>query len=480
MSALDMPDMIVLLPGIMGSVLQEKGVDLWAISGRSIFRAVSSLGGDLEKLVLKDDDHQRDDLGDGIEATALMPDRHIIPGLFKVDGYSTISRMIRGSFNVVPGRLDDQTPANYYEFYYDWRRDNRVAARKLKRLIDRQLPIWRRHRNDPEAKVIILAHSMGGIIARHYLEVLEGWVDCRRLVTFGTPYRGSVKALQYVANGYKNLLVDLTEAVRSFTSIYQLLPIYPVVKEVGGYRRLVEVDNIPNVDRRRAQDARDFHLAIVDQVSAHSKDERYSKGFQTIPIVGIGQPTLQSGELSAGGAQGAFVTGEQLPDIKDLPDGGDGTVPYTSAIPFEFSQQYRECTFVEQHGSLQSNDRVLEYVFKVLKGARNVGLLEALGPEKETTGISLAVDDLYRQGEPVVLRAKPTDNAIDPDELTARIEPVEKTGAAIEVPFHPDGAEWKLTLEGLPPNLYRAEVKTHGFAEEFIKPVHGLFEVVSI
>jgi hypothetical protein len=33
---------------------------------------------------------------------------------------------------------------------------------------------------------------MGGLVARHYLEVFDGWRDTRMLVTFGTPYRGSV------------------------------------------------------------------------------------------------------------------------------------------------------------------------------------------------------------------------------------------------------------------------------------------------
>src|SRR4029434_11089128 len=32
-----------------------------------------------------------------------------------------------------------------------------------------------------------------------------GWRDCRALITFGTPYRGSANALNYLANGYKKL-----------------------------------------------------------------------------------------------------------------------------------------------------------------------------------------------------------------------------------------------------------------------------------
>jgi len=130
----------------------------------------------------------------------------LVPGLVKIDGYSGISRLITDHFEVVSGKTDDERPANFFEFPYDWRRDNRVAARMLKRLIDPQLPQWRTYSGATDAKVILLAHSMGGLVARYYLEVLEGWQGCKALITFGTPYRGSANALNYLTNGYKKLM----------------------------------------------------------------------------------------------------------------------------------------------------------------------------------------------------------------------------------------------------------------------------------
>ena len=43
---------------------------------------------------------------------------------------------------------------------------------------------------------------MGGLVSRYYLEVLGGWRDTRRLITFGTPYRGSLNAVDFAANGF--------------------------------------------------------------------------------------------------------------------------------------------------------------------------------------------------------------------------------------------------------------------------------------
>ncbi|WP_454131014.1 esterase/lipase family protein [Kitasatospora aureofaciens] len=94
--------------------------------------------------------------------------------------------------------------ANFLEFPYDWRLDNRIAARRLTETVERALHEWRQHTGNPAAKVIFLAHSMGGLVAaRYYLEALEGWRDCRALFTFGTPYRGSLNPLGFLANGYK-------------------------------------------------------------------------------------------------------------------------------------------------------------------------------------------------------------------------------------------------------------------------------------
>jgi pimeloyl-ACP methyl ester carboxylesterase len=270
-----MRDMVVLLPGITGSVLQKDSKDIWAISGQAIWMALTSLGSSLQQLMLGYDDSEIDDVGDGIQASWLMPDAHLVPGLVKIDGYSALSRLITGHFEVIRGSVDNLRPANSFEFPYDWRRDNRVAARLLKQFIDQRLALWRTYSGAADAKVILLAHSMGGLVARYYLEVLEGWRDCRALITFGTPYRGSANALNYLAYGYKKRFLDLTEIMRSFSSIYQLLPIYKLVQAAGEYRRVSETDGIPGVLRERAEKALLFHRAIEDAVSDHQNIAQY-------------------------------------------------------------------------------------------------------------------------------------------------------------------------------------------------------------
>src|SRR5207249_1798061 len=101
----------------------------------------------------------------------------------KIDGYSELVQLLLKNFEVEQGPSDQSAPTNFIEFPYDWRLSNRESAKRLKKVIDDRLKAWR-ERRAKGAKVILMAHSMGGLISRYYLEVLEGWRDCRALITF--------------------------------------------------------------------------------------------------------------------------------------------------------------------------------------------------------------------------------------------------------------------------------------------------------
>ena len=58
-----------------------------------------------------------------------------------------------------------------------------------------------------------MAHSMGGLVSRYYLEVLGGWHNARALFTFGTPYRGSLNAVNVLANGMRKGGIDVSQAL---------------------------------------------------------------------------------------------------------------------------------------------------------------------------------------------------------------------------------------------------------------------------
>jgi Lecithin:cholesterol acyltransferase len=391
-----MRDVIVVLPGITGSVLRKGGQDFWAPSAQGIFNAIRTLGDNLQALKVSDDQVTADDLGDGVTAGQLIPDVHLIPGFWKIDGYTKLVDTIRERFQVELGR-------NFFPFPYDWRRDNRVAARRLARESHAWLKTWRESSGNRDAKLILVAHSMGGLVSRYFLECLEGWKVTGKLVTFGTPYRGSLNALNFICNGYTKALgpvklADLTELLRSFTSMYQLLPVYPCYDPGNGQLvRVAEVSKIPNLDASRAAQALAFHREIDERVIENLKNEQYRlNGYKIHPVIGTFQPTLQSARLVAGRVKlSTTFPGQQLD--------GDGTVPRPSATPRELSPQDSGLFIAEVHGSLQNSDPALVQLSGLLSG-QSLKWESFWGPE--ALSIALLIDDIYASSEPVVVRAR--------------------------------------------------------------------------
>jgi len=160
-----MDDLIVILPGISGSVLTRNGNDVWNLSAGTIWSTALSLGRSIRSLVLKNDDLSADLAPDGVKATALIQDAHLVPGLWKIDGYSRLPKELDEVFDLYPCSPDDDQPGNMLEFPYDWRRDIRASAGLLGRVVGRKLELWRKNGGSKNSRVIFVAHSMGGLVA---------------------------------------------------------------------------------------------------------------------------------------------------------------------------------------------------------------------------------------------------------------------------------------------------------------------------
>lgn len=405
-----MSDVIVLLPGIMGSALRKDGKLIWGFSPGALGGALFSLGGSIrEKLTLQGDDADVDDVGDGVTATDVIPDLHLIPGVWKIDGYTKVADAITKRFEVKEGE-------NFHLFAYDWRRDNRVSARRLQRETHDVLAKWREKTNNPGAKLILVGHSMGGLVSRFFLECLGGWKDTRALITFGTPYRGSLNAVDALSNGVRKGpfgMMDLTVMARSLTSMYQLLPIYACYDDGDGtLLRAGETDRIPNVDAQRAADALAFHRAIESANETNRKDDAYMDArYRIHPIVGTAQNTNQSARRKGSGV-------ELLRELGGRDWSGDGTVPRVSATPIELSGEGREMFAAAQHGSLQNIDAVLTQLEGFVTGLD----LDQAAFRGEEGQLALEVEDLLFDDEPVEVRAR-----LDGDDAGDRTPPLRAT-----------------------------------------------------
>ena len=451
-------DVVVLIPGITGSALERNGREVWGTSLDALLRGLFSGGQTIQDLRLEDDDPDVDDLGDGVRATRLVNDVHLFPGLWAIDGYTKVGKRLQQRLGLSAG-------TNYFELPYDWRRDNRVAARKLQR----ESAGWlaRRRQTHPDAKLVLVAHSMGGLVSRHFLEVLGGWRDTRALITFGTPYRGSINALDSLVNGVRKAgVVDLTELTRSWTSVYQLLPIYPCLDTGNG--ELVHVTGALDAlglsarHRERAVAADGFHRRIEaavaeQQATVPAGAVRYS----IHAVVGIDQPTSQTAIV-----RGSKVEVRRTRGTED--ESGDGTVPRVSARPIEpFGKQ--TVFAVARHGSLQNADAVLAHVNGVLTEPRDIDTLRA-GDAAVT--VSLDIERMFARDEEVRFAVRPSARGIA---LEAVITSTSGSSPAHTVALAPSDDEWlQQEVPPLPSGAYRITVT--GDPTE-VEPISDVFAV---
>lgn len=151
----------------------------------------------------------------------------------------------------------------FYVFAYDWRQDNVSNARELIRRIDR-LKI---KLQQPDLKFNVVAHSMGGLIARYAAMygdadlpadeslITPTWLGAAhisKIVMIGVPNEGSADAFATLIEGYSiteglrrrvPLLNKLTaEDVVKTPSVFQLMPHREAVKFLDENLEVLPVD----------------------------------------------------------------------------------------------------------------------------------------------------------------------------------------------------------------------------------------------
>ena len=206
---------VIVIPGILGTELinSKTGEKDWP----SLFRSE----GDGSSLPMSPDlAANRDDLvpGDIVDALRLgkvLPEvnvyRDLLVALHEYAGYEP------GKWDAPPANGDSDT---YYVFAYDWRRDNVENAREL----SRRLVLLKQKLNRPDLRFNIIAHSMGGLVARYAamygdkdlppgesppVPDWSGAAHIEKILLLGVPNQGSADAFATLLYGY-----SITEGLR--------------------------------------------------------------------------------------------------------------------------------------------------------------------------------------------------------------------------------------------------------------------------
>ncbi|MDQ4077773.1 MAG: alpha/beta fold hydrolase, partial [Chloroflexota bacterium] len=130
--------------------------------------------------------------------------------------------------------------------FYDWRKAVSDSARRyLMPWIERAL------RGSGSDKVILVGHSMGGLVARAYVQSSQYRGDVERLITLGTPHRGTPEA--YFAWGGAELRWDPVANAVLNVYLWYLAHLHPFQSDLNrlgairsqgtGLRDLLPVDD---------------------------------------------------------------------------------------------------------------------------------------------------------------------------------------------------------------------------------------------
>lgn len=333
---------VIVVPGIMGSELKEGDKTVWGFrSLRWYFDVWKS--NQFRSLALT----QRERDGDygRITATDLLSGPAFLPKFGKVNPYHALVKRLRG---------DSVHPDAVTTFPYDWRLpvayNGALLAWQIKQHVERwnQHPAAREYRAlypQAAANVVIVAHSMGGLVAQHAAE----HVDVDRIIALGTPWHGSILSLNAMSAGVLNNLPFSESAVRDLTvtlpSMYDLLPRWNCLAPAPASRE----DPKP-VDRALIESIGGSQSLYTTAAAAYAY-RATNRGGDVLDIIGIGQPTSASACIIDGVVHprkeayvrdGVGFERSAAGELVRLEPRGDGTVPtFSAAFPGHVSQSYQ-------------------------------------------------------------------------------------------------------------------------------------------
>lgn len=370
-------DLVIIVPGILGSRLVRVDGDdrtvVWDLRAGVLPRTLRELHR-MGRALRAAGDTWAPSPDDGIVADALLSDPAWLPGFFGVDGYTAMTDRLRIALG-----------ERLLTYPYDWRLSNADNAERLRDAVLPELEDWRKRPGRRGAKLIFVCHSMGGLLVRYFCEHLGGAADTRQIITFGTPYRGSMKALAILANGKRLGSLQLGTVARALPSVWELLPQYPCVGVDGTNRHPADA-GLDALDDPRFAAARMFHARIREPVEARAARGEACPYRQTV-LFGRIQSTVQFARREAGRLR-VLKPGEN-----GSPDhGGDGTVPSFASFPIEWDSTAGAIPLLDKHAAMPGRAAALENLVNELAPA-DISGFKAPGPgESDIDGIAAALD----------------------------------------------------------------------------------------
>ncbi|MFE2288683.1 hypothetical protein ACFXDJ_31520 [Streptomyces sp. NPDC059443] len=470
-------DACVVVPGVMGSVLEDAatGRALWGSDLATLTNPLTGEG--LLGALHANAQEQAADAGTArrvplarIRATGLLAKPWWLPVFEGLDPYGKVVEALQKV------ALEPEAVAS---FPYDWRLAVSYNGALLARAARAHLTRWRervsavpgwRAAGGPRPRLLFVAHSMGGLVVRAALEQdPELAADTRAVVTVGTPFLGSAKAvlalnLLNAEAGPKWLLRRVQAMAATLPGVHDLLP---------GYRCLdlgLDVERLTPGDVARFGGNQDLAARSLGEHARHRESGFVLPGHRA--VVGEAQTTVQTleeqrraGPAVAVGRGHAFDVGDEGDLVRDPATGiparhdasGDGTVHIPSAQAGTGAVTY----VFGQHGTLMRHDEVLRQIRRIAlerpQGPHLSGNGTGAGPGLETPHLGGTV------GTPLTLTVTGLDTPAGVN-LSVRSATTGRPGHPLTLRCNPDRTDGALSARftAEAPDLYRVTLDTGG------------------
>lgn len=374
---------LILIPGIGGSELKTAEMKVWAEN--------DGHGGTFNYLYPKDETVWLNEP----KATDLGNDDYFDVLRMKTDGINSevnlgltgnlLARAYQEAIDFFTSNDGYTLNQDLFIFPYDWRKDISLTVPLLDQKIN-EIKL-----QTGTAKVDIVAHSMGGLVARIYISNASRAGNVRKLFTLGSPYLGSVNSLKSLRYGdcltireLKDFPIciglnplEVKDVVQNMISSFELVPSqayysfysghdnnhpYPYKTESGALNYTQIKSFLTNLSYNTAlfNPSELFH--VLDSSLTNTN------GVDVTVIAGSGQPTL--GQIIEEKRLSLLGIPYVHKDIVDI--NGDGTVPLLSASLNDPSQSLSllgnaKVFYTKQdHGNLVSSGPALNLVKNTL------------------------------------------------------------------------------------------------------------------
>jgi pimeloyl-ACP methyl ester carboxylesterase len=371
-------DAIIVMHGMMGSRLEFDGVQVWEPDFWNF---------PLQHFLVNMKPH-----------LFLDEEGQPIPGVSDVEVINDY-KGAQDSYDYLYASLEAQF-SNEYDvkfFMYDWRLDNTSNAKLLENFTEEY------------DKIIIVAHSMGGLLSSKYINLSDDNRDkVQKLITIATPYLGSTKVIAGFETGETmefpaSLLMNehIKEIIDNYSSAYQLMPTVNHPYNPIAVRGIYEVDYeyLDSYEYRNLLSQRPYSLydgtEITKSIFYNAIDFQDSitdlSSVPTYYIYGTGIDTPQSAVF--------FDYGSDIYSFSHFMYGdGDGTViPESATRNFESPTSVR-FAFSDNHQALANNIGVTIQVRDIIWGhetpvAYGIQQVEEIDTSREK-GVSVVVQGI--------------------------------------------------------------------------------------